>query len=339
MVMKPGIIETKSNRLPKAELHVHLRNSMSTQLTERLATKNNIEYPLERINGNEFVWTDFADMLKIHDVFRPIFRTRRDYMMIAENYLTWCAGKGLIYCELMISYSPDQTGGISYQDQINGIAEGIDRAREDTGIEGRIILSGIRHRPLEKTLLMVKEAQKYPHPYVTGFGLAGDEVNHGPEKFKDAFQIAVDAGLKCTVHAGEWRGPDSIRHALDLPGVTRLGHGFRALDDDALIKDMVARNITLELCPSSSVRLKLFKDYKDYPFRKLIDKGLKVTLNTDDPPYFSTSISREYRRIAEAHKCTVDEMLDITRNALNAAFIDVETRKRLMKKVDGWKLQ
>ena len=141
------------------------------------------------------------------------------------------------------------------------------------------------------------------------------------------------------MHAGEWRGPDSIRHALDLPGVTRLGHGFRALDDDALIKDMVARNITLELCPSSSVRLKLFKDYKDYPFRKLIDKGLKVTLNTDDPPYFSTSISREYRRIAEAHKCTVDEMLDITRNALNAAFIDVETRKRLMKKVDGWKLQ
>lgn len=331
--MTKPIIETKFTRLPKAELHVHLRNSMSTQLTERLAQKNGVELPEERLDGNEFVWTDFADMLKIHDLTRPVMQTQDDYMEAAYNYLTWSSYKGMIYGELMISYSPEETSGISYRDQVDGVAAGISKAREETGIEGRMILSGIRHRGPEVVEEMAKQALHYSHPMVTGWGLAGDEVNFGPKPFERAFAIAKEAGLRSTIHAGEWRGPESIRAALALPGVERLGHGFRIMEDDSLVDEVVDKGITLELCPGSSVRLGLFNSYDEYPYKQLYDRGVKLTLNTDDPPYFSTSISREYRRMAEAHNFSREHMLGITRNAINAAFVDAETRAVLLKKV------
>jgi adenosine deaminase len=168
-----------------------------------------------------------------------------------------------------------------------------------------------------------------PHPYVVGFNMAGDEAGVPPPPFTEVFRIAHEAGLGCTVHAGEWAGPESIREGLALPGVTRISHGVRAVEDPALVAELAERGIVLEVCPTSNVVLGVFPSYADHPFGVLRDAGVPVTLASDDPPYFGASIGGEYRVAAEEFGLDRAALLDITRTAIDASFADAELKHRL----------
>jgi adenosine deaminase len=197
-----------------------------------------------------------------------------------------------------------------------------------------MIVVAVRHLGAERARATALKATRHRHPLVTGFGLAGDETMHHPRDFAPAFAIAADAGLGLTAHAGELAGPQSVTAALDHLGVKRIGHGVRAIEDPALVERLAAEGIVLELCPSSNVALKLYPDVAHHPFRRLMEAGVRVTINSDDPPYFHTSLGGEYEALARDQGLDDAALRTATRTAIEAAFVDEATRARLLERVD-----
>src|ERR1700756_3137086 len=207
--------------VPKAELHVHLEGTAPPELVARIAARNGLDLP-EQLLGTDgrFRYTDFLDFLRTYDLAASVIRSGEDYRDITYEYLCSCGRGGAIYVEL--TASPDHAAlvGLSDEEHWNGIALGIDDARRDTGIEGRILVSAVRNFGVERALRVARHAAEHPHPYVVGFSMAGDEQNFPAPQFAEAYAIVADAGLGCTIHAGEWAGPESVWAALALP-ITR----------------------------------------------------------------------------------------------------------------------
>jgi adenosine deaminase len=185
----------------------------------------------------------------------------------------------------------------------------------------------------ERAESVAAAAAARPHPYVTGFGLAGDEAGFPPEPFARAFAIAADGGLGCTVHAGEHAGPESVRGAMDLPGITRISHGVRAIEDPSLVAELAERGLVLEVCPGSNVALGVYPSFEEHPLPALHAAGVRVTLGSDDPPYFATSIGREYNMAKERMGFGDGELMGMTRTALDAAFADEPLRADLLARL------
>ena len=283
-----------SSGVAKAELHVHLEGTAPPELVRRIAARHGLALP-EALLGDDgrFRYTDFLDFLRTYDMAASVIRTGEDYRDIVYEYLCSCARGGAIYVEL--TASPDHAAlvGLSDSEHLGGIAQGIDDARRDTGIEGRILISAVRNFGVEQALRVARHAAERPHPYVVGFSMAGDEAGFPGGDFAEAYAIVADAGLGCTIHAGEWAGADSVRAALSLP-VTRISHGVRAIEDPSVVAELAGRGTVLECCPTSNVVLGLYPSYEDHPLPALRSAGVRVTLGSDDPPYFGASIEGEY---------------------------------------------
>jgi adenosine deaminase len=316
----------------KAEIHCHIEGAASPALVERQAKKYDADVS-GVIRDGSYVWSDFTTFLHAYDVASMLFRDEDDYALLAETYLTEIAGYGAIYSEFFISTDHAITAGLTPEAYISGLAEGMRRAGKKTGIESRMIATGLRHKGPEA----VEEAARYitanPHPLVTAFGMAGDERMHHPRDFVRAFDMAREAGLGITVHAGELVGAESVRDALDHLRPTRIGHGVRAIEDGDLVKRLADEDIVLEVCPGSNIALSVFPSFDDHPFPKLRDAGCKVTLSSDDPPFFHTSLQREYD-IAEKHfGMDAAALTETTRTAIEAAYVDEETRATLLSRL------
>ena len=319
--------------IPKAELHVHLEGTAPPDLVRRIAARNGLSLP-EALLGNDgrFRYTDFLDFLRTYDMAASVIRTAEDYRDITHDYLCSCASGGAIYVEL--TASPDHAAlvGLSDEDHLDGIARGIDDARRDTGIEGRILISAVRNFGVEQALRVARHAAEHPHPYVVGFSMAGDEAGFPAHDFVEVFQIAAGAGLGCTIHAGEWAGADSVRAALELP-VTRIAHGVRAIEDPSLVSELAARGTVLECCPTSNVVLGVYPSYESHPLPRLRDAGVRITLGSDDPPYFGATIEGEYDVCSARMGFGEDVLREITRTAIDAAFCDESLRETLHSRV------
>jgi adenosine deaminase len=315
--------------LPKAELHVHLEGTAPPDLVSRIAARNGVPLP-ERVLGSDgrFRYTDFLDFLRTYDLAASVIRTGEDYRDIAYEYLRQCAAGGAIYVEL--TASPDHAAivGLSDEEHLDGIAGGIDAARRDSGIEGRILISAVRNFGVERALRVARYAASDPHPYVVGFSMAGDEAGFPARDFAEAFAIAADAGLGCTIHAGEWQGADSVRAALELP-ITRIAHGVRAVEDPELVSELAARGTVLECCPTSNVVLGVYRSYEEHPLPRLRDAGVRITLGSDDPPYFGASVAGEYEVCADRMGFSEADLREVTRTAIEAAFCDEDLRAAL----------
>jgi adenosine deaminase len=317
----------------KAELHVHLEGTAPPALVREIAARNGVALP-DRLVGvdGRFRYSDFIDFLRTYDLAASVIRTAQDYRDITYQYLRHCASEGAIYVEL--TASPDHAGivGLSDEAHLQGIADGIDDARRDTGIEGRILLSAVRNFGVPQAIRIARYAAERPHPYVVGFSMAGDEENFPAADFAEPFEIAAAAGLGCTIHAGEWGGPDSVRAALRLP-VSRIDHGVRAIEDAALVQELAAREIVLACCPTSNVVLGVYPSYEHHPLPRLRAAGVGVTLGSDDPPYFGATIGREYEICAQRMGLSEDDLRDLTRTAIKAAFCDDRLKATLQARV------
>jgi adenosine deaminase len=319
--------------IAKAELHVHLEGTAPPDLIRRLAERNGMPVPEGVFDTPErFAYTDFLDFLRTYDLAASVIRSGDDYRDVTYEYLAGCAREGALYVEL--TASPDHAAlvGLSDEEHLDGIARGIDDARRDSGIEGRILISCVRNFGVEQALRVARHAAERPHPYVVGFSMAGDEENFPAGDYVEAFEIAAGAGLGCTVHAGEWAGADSVRAALELP-VTRIGHGVRAIEDPALVEQLAQRGLVLECCPTSNVVLGVFGSYEEHPLPRLREAGVRATLGSDDPPYFGASIGGEYEVCTERFGLDDDALRDITRTAIDAAFCDETLKGSLIRRV------
>jgi adenosine deaminase len=317
----------------KAEIHCHIEGAASPELVEMQAGKYGADVSAI-IRDGSYVWNDFTSFLHAYDLASKLFRCEDDYALLAETYLSDLAAQGAIYSEFFISTDHAVNAGLTPEAYVSGLAEGIRRAREKHGIEARMIATGLRHEGPDGVERAARYIVENPHPLVTGFGMAGDERMHQPKDFAKAFDIARDAGLAITVHAGELVGAQSVRGALDHLKPARIGHGVRAIEDPALVDRLAGEGIVLEVCPGSNIAIGVFPSYEAHPFPKLRDAGVRLTLSSDDPPFFHTSLAREYRT-ARAHFGLDDAaLLETTRTSIEAAFVDEDTRAALLARLD-----
>ncbi len=318
--------------LIKAELHLHIEGGASPALVQEQAQKYGVETS-SFIKDGAYVWNDFTTFLHAYDAASMLFRTPEDYALLAETYLCSIADEGAIYGEIITSPDHGVAAGLSADAYIDGLIAGMEAAKTKSGIESRMMISGVRHLGVDRVVAAAEYAARRRHPWITGYNMAGEERNGRVADFARAFDIARDAGLGLSIHAGELCGAFSVSDALDLVRPDRIGHGVRAIEDPELVARLADSGTVLEVCPGSNIALQVFPDYKSHPLRAFYDAGVRVTLNSDDPPFFHTSLGQEYETASNAMGFDDAALNAMTRTALEAAFVDEATRATLLEKL------
>lgn len=323
-----------THQIPKAEIHIHLEATITPDLCRKFAQKNNVNLPND-IFGNKYAyeWSDFYDFIKKYDLVTSVIHTPEDYRELTYAYLKECSANNVLYVEAMISSTHAKLKGMTYDSFLQGIYDASQQAEKDFGIVSRFIMNGIRHLGADSVQDTAEEVLNNPHPYLVGFGLAGDELHFPPTLFTKTFDMLKKANFPITVHAGEWDGPENIRNAINLLHPTRLGHGVRSIEDPDLINEIIEKNIVLETCPTSNIATKIYESYQAHPVKKLFDAGVKITVNSDDPPFFNASIAGEYEVMSKLG-LSEKELISLTRNAIESSFCDQSIKKKLLSKLD-----
>jgi len=319
----------------KAEIHCHLEGAAPPELTLRQAQKYGVDVS-NILRDGKYVWSDFAEFIVCYDAVASLFRTEADYALLTETYLTEIASINTIYSELIVSPDHGDRIGLGADAYLAGICDGIFAAKEKTGIEARIIVTGERHFGVDRVIGAAEYAARAKNPLVTGFNMAGEERMGKVADYAHAFDVARDAGLGLTIHAGEVCGAFSVADALDIIKPSRIGHGVRAIEDAALVERLAADGVVLEVCPGSNIALNVYPDFQAHPLRRLKEAGVRVTISSDDPPFFSTSLAREYDIAAHDMDFARADIDTMTRTSLEAAFIDESTRKLLLDRFDAY---
>ncbi|CEK11695.1 adenosine deaminase [Legionella hackeliae] len=323
--------------IKKAELHTHLEGTITPELAKKLAKRNNISLPdsLIATDGQSYRYKDFLDFLKAYDAVAAVIKHPEDYYDITFDYLKANALENTLYVEMM--YSPDhaeKSSNIPSREHLNAIQQAIDDAEEQYNIIGRIIITAVRHFGSESATKVAKQAIKEDIPCVVGFGLGGDEIHFPPKLFAEAYKIAADGGLHCTVHAGEFASASGMMEAMQYLPIKRIGHGVQAIHSQETISLLKDKNISLEICPSSNIALGLFPDLLNHPLPRLLDAGISISLGSDDPPFFRTNLANEYRRVQQGYRYSDQQMTHFTAMAIDAAFADNDTKLKLKKKLE-----
>ena len=322
--------------LPKVELHLHLEGAAPPAFIRGLAREKNMDIAgIFDADGN-YAFTDFWHFLKVYEAATETLKTPEDYQRLTLAVLEESAASGVVYSETFVS--PDFCGGrdlVAWREYLHAMQEAADQAERQMGITLRGIITCIRHFGPDKARETARCAAETAGNWIVGFGIAGDEKSGAPKDFAYAFDVAREAGLRLTAHAGEWGGPESVRDALSALKVERIGHGVRAIEDLALVDELAERGIVLEVCPGSNIALGLYKNWRAHPIAELHRRGVKVTISTDDPPFFHTTMAHEYDRLNAAFDWDEAMFLDIARTSLDAAFCDADTHARVLKRLEA----
>lgn len=322
--------------LPKIELHLHLEGAAPPAFVRGLAKEKSIDISGIFDARGGYAYTDFWHFLKVYEAATSVLQSPEDYARLTRAVLEECAASGVVYAETFVS--PDFCGGRdlgAWREYLHAIHETAQAVAAQGGPELRGIVTCIRHFGPEKARETAICAAETVGDFITGFGIAGDEKAGQPKDFRWSFDCAREAGLRLTAHAGEWGGPQSIRDALTDLGVERIGHGVRAIEDLALVDELAERGVVLEVCPGSNIALGVFADWRKHPINELDRRGVKVTVSTDDPPFFHTTMEREFQMLNRAFDWDEGQLARINRTALDAAFCDADTRSRIAKKLEA----
>lgn len=320
--------------MKKAELHVHVEGTVAPKTYIKLSKRHGVSIPSGFISPKEqYVWSGFQEFIAAYDIVAAVCRTPEDYHDIVYDYLKAASAEGSIYTEFFNSPEHANRMGMSYAELLEGMASGITAAKRDFGVEARMICNSVRHLPDEIMLSCAEEAAKSSdHPLLVGFGHAGDEHQGHPSEpaVIKCFEIAREAGLRLTCHAGEVCPPEIISATLDHLRVERIGHGVRAVEDPKVLERVVAENIHLEVCPLSNIATGQYRELSNHPLPTLEAAGVSISINSDDPPFFFTSVGTDYRAVQETFSFSNKRMLQFTRDAISRAFCDDQTKQRLL---------
>ncbi|WP_323041189.1 adenosine deaminase [Gemmobacter sp.] len=322
--------------LPKVELHLHLEGAAPPAFVRGLAKEKSIDISGIFDERGGYAYKDFWHFLKVYEAATSVLQTPDDYARLTRAVLEECAASGVVYAETFVS--PDFCGGrdvAAWRDYLAAMRETAQGIAAQGGPELRGIVTCIRHFGPGKARETAICAAETLGDFITGFGIAGDEKSGQPKDFRWSFDCAREAGLRLTAHAGEWGGPQSVRDVLADLGVERIGHGVRAIEDLALVDELAERGVVLEVCPGSNVALGVFPGWRQHPINELDRRGVKVTVSTDDPPFFHTTMEREFQMLNRAFDWDDGQFARITRTALDAAFCDADTKARIAKKLEA----
>ncbi|RDC72396.1 adenosine deaminase [Rhodovulum sp. 12E13] len=321
--------------LPKIELHLHIEGAAPPALIRDLAAEKHVDLSGLFDERGAYAYDGFAEFLSVYEAATSVLTTPDDYGRLARTVCESLAEHGVIYAETFLS--PDFCGGgdvEAWRDYLTAIREAAEGVEAQGGPVLRGIVTCIRHFGPERAKPVAICAAETAGRFLTGFGIAGAETVGEPRDFLWAFDCAREAGLRLTAHAGEWRGPESVAAALDDLRVERIGHGVRAIEDPALVERLAEAGITLEVCPGSNVALRVYPETRAHPIERLRAAGVPVTVSTDDPPFFHTTMTAEYEALNAAFGWDEGDFREIARTAARAAFCDAATRDRLLKRLD-----
>ncbi|MGH1415088.1 MAG: adenosine deaminase [Pelagimonas sp.] len=320
---------------PKIELHTHLEGMAPPAFIRGLAQEKNVDLSKIFREDGSYDYRDFVHFLSVYEAATSVLTGPEDFARMTRAVLEQAAASDVVYIESFIS--PDFCGNSdlsAWQEYLHAIQSAADEAERDLGITLRGIATPIRHFGPEKAKPAARCAAETAGSFVVGLGMGGDE-NQGKQKdFAYSFDMAREAGLHLTSHAGEWRGPQEVREAIEDLGVERIGHGVRASEDLAVVDMLIERGITLEVCPGSNVFLGVYDRLDQHPIEKLRDRGVKVTVSTDDPPFFHTTMRKEYANLARVFGWDAEIFDQIDENAMDAAFCDADTKTRIRKALE-----
>jgi len=321
---------------PKIELHLHLEGAAPPSFIRGLAREKHMDLSGIFDARGGYAFTDFWHFLKVYEAATETLKTPMDYQRLTRAVLEESAASGVVYSETFLS--PDFCGGRdvgAWREYLHAIREGAEMAERDHGITLRGIITCIRHFGPDKARETARCAAETAGDWIVGYGIAGDEKVGKPADFAWSFDMAREAGLRLTAHAGEWGGPDSVRDAVRDLGVERIGHGVRAIEDLALVDQLAETGIVLECCPGSNVALGIYPTFRAHPIAELRRRGVKCSISTDDPPFFHTTMVLEYENLHRAFDWDEAEFAAIARSSLDAAFCDADTKARIAKLLEA----
>jgi adenosine deaminase len=322
--------------LPKAELHIHIEGSLEPELMLALARRNGIALPYDSVEAlrRAYSFSNLQDFLDLYYQGMSVLRTEQDFCDLAWAYLTKVRAQNVRYVEMFFDPQGHMGRGISFATVIEGLTRAIDESAAKLGVRARLIMCFLRHldeADAERTL-----DQALPHKNrIIGVGLDSSEVGHPPSKFRNVFRRAREEGFLLVAHAGEEGPPQYVWEALDVLGVDRIDHGNRSLEDDALVARLFRDRMALTVCPLSNLRLCVVKDLRQHPLRRMLEKGLFVTLNSDDPAYFGGYLSENFRAVQSSLGLGEEELRAIARNGFAASFMPESEKAAALDEFDN----
>ena len=321
--------------LPKAELHLHIEGTLEPELMFELAHRNDVPLPYGSVDEVRAAY-EFEDLQSFLDIYyraAAVLRTEDDFADLMSAYLTRAAADGVRHAEIFFDPQTHTERGID----VGTVVRGLVRAQEDAapGITSTLILCFLRHLPSETAVEVFEEARPFLD-HIQGVGLDSGEAGNPPELFAEPYRLAVAAGLRPVAHAGEEGPAEYVRAALDILSAERIDHGVRAGDDPELVERLARERIPVTMCPLSNQRLKVFPDLRDHNLAEMMDAGVLVTVNSDDPAYFGGYVGDNYLVIAEALNLDRDQLVQLARNSIEASFLPEERKAVLQDEITGY---
>ena len=307
--------------LPKAELHLHIEGSLSPELMMRLAKKNNVEIPYKSIDeiNQAYQFHNLQSFLDIYYQGASVLINESDFFDLTWEYLLKAKEDGIVHTELFFDPQSHTDRGIEFSTVINGIHKALEKGKTELGITSHIIMCFLRHLSEEDAFKTLEMSLPYKD-LIKAVGLDSSELGHPPSKFERVFKEAMKHGFLTVAHAGEEGPTEYIWEAINLLGVKRIDHGVRCLEDEKLVKYLVDHQIPLTVCPLSNIKLCVFDQLKDHNLKKMLDLGLMVTVNSDDPTYFGGFLLENLYQCYKELNLTKDEIRTLCENSLKASF-------------------
>lgn len=319
--------------LPKAELHLHIEGSLEPELMFKLAQRNKIELPYKSVEEirSAYQFSNLQDFLDIYYQGMSVLQTEEDFFDLTMAYLNRVRADNVRHVEIFFDPQGHTARGVPFGTAIGGILTAFSLAKIQFGMTTKLIMCFLRHLPEEDAFETLKQAEPWLDQ-ITGVGLDSSEVGHPPSKFERVFAKAKELGLKLVAHAGEEGPPEYVYEALDQLNIDRLDHGNRSLEDHALIERLVREEMTLTVCPLSNLKLCVVDDLTSHPIKRMLDLGLRATINSDDPSYFGGYMNENFKGIINALDLSKDDIKTLCENSFRGSFLsDGEKRAQLAK--------
>lgn len=323
--------------LPKAELHLHIEGTLEPELMFDLAKRNGIKlaYPSVEAVRQAYQFSNLQDFLDIYYAGAAVLQTEQDFYDLTWAYLQKAHNQTVRHTEIFFDPQTHTARGIPFSTVINGIHRALQDAHQQMGITSQLILCFLRHLSAEEAMRTLEEALPYK-AWIAGVGLDSSEKGHPPSKFVDVFQRARQAGWHIVAHAGEEGPAQYVWEALDLLHVQRIDHGVRSTDDPRLIDRLVREGVALTVCPLSNIKLRVFDRMEHHNLKTMLEQGVRVTINSDDPAYFGGYMDENFTAAQQALGLNKDQLGQISRNAFEASFVSEARRKELMFELERY---
>lgn len=322
--------------LPKAELHLHIEGSLEPTQLLAFAERNKVEIPFKTVDEVQkaYAFNNLQEFLDIYYQGMSVLQNEEDFYELTKAYMKRVAQDGCVHAEIFFDPQGHTERGVAFEPVIEGILRGLEDSEKEFGISSELILSFLRHLSEESAFETLHQATPYLDR-ILGVGLDSSELGHPPSKFEQVFKAARQKGLKSFAHGGEEGPPDYVKEALDLLDIDRLDHGNRSLEDDELTARLVKEEMVLTVCPLSNLKLCVVDNLEQHPLKKMLDLGLKVTVNSDDPSYFGGYLADNFRAVTDALMLTGEELKLLARNSILGSYMDENRKTKLLLQIDG----